>query len=311
MNIFAGSGISGGKDGPKDDAEFIHPSGLTISPDGTYMLVCDAVGHCIRSIDLKSGQVTTLVGHNHDAKIIDGPLSEASLKRPIKCVFSMDGKYIFVACKYCIRLICMETRELTTLIGDNNRFKMDATCKIDLGRTTNCTLSPDGKNLYICDVFNHCIYDYCIETQKCIVFAGVKWKKGLLNSYKTCSLFEFPFSCEFTRDGKDLIVCDGGNKCIRSINMKSQKVSFVRACFKNPKHCVLDPSRNSMLICNGRANSFSKICLDTYIISVVHALQVNVSSVNDLPYSVIFSPCGKFIFYSDTRQHCICCVKIY
>ena len=54
----AGTGSSGLVDGAGDSAQFNHPRGVAMSPDGTYALVADENNHVIRAVGTAATPVT-------------------------------------------------------------------------------------------------------------------------------------------------------------------------------------------------------------------------------------------------------------
>ncbi|MEO7112185.1 MAG: hypothetical protein ABI183_17200, partial [Polyangiaceae bacterium] len=80
--LFAGDGHERRQDGTGEDASFAQPSGL--ATDGTRLFVADSETSSIRSIDLKSAEVKTVVGK--DLFVfgdVDGAAKDVRLKHPI------------------------------------------------------------------------------------------------------------------------------------------------------------------------------------------------------------------------------------
>ncbi len=60
-NVY-GRGKPGYADGPALEALFDSPQGMALSPDGKYLYVADTNNHAIRSIELATGEVGTILG---------------------------------------------------------------------------------------------------------------------------------------------------------------------------------------------------------------------------------------------------------
>ncbi|TFJ82239.1 hypothetical protein NSK_006359 [Nannochloropsis salina CCMP1776] len=60
VSRLAGSGKRGYRDGAGADAEFDEPRGLCVDGKGRQAFVCDSNNHCIRTVDLRTGEVGTL-----------------------------------------------------------------------------------------------------------------------------------------------------------------------------------------------------------------------------------------------------------
>lgn len=57
-----GDGKAGFADGASSEAEFRQPQGLALSADGDTLYVADTRNHAVRSVDLATGEVTTIAG---------------------------------------------------------------------------------------------------------------------------------------------------------------------------------------------------------------------------------------------------------
>jgi len=64
-----GSGEAGLEDGPADEAQFDQPQGLELSADGATLYVADTRNHALRTVDLASGEVTTIAGTGERATL--------------------------------------------------------------------------------------------------------------------------------------------------------------------------------------------------------------------------------------------------
>uniref|UniRef100_I2CRU4 Nhl repeat containing 2 n=1 Tax=Nannochloropsis gaditana (strain CCMP526) TaxID=1093141 RepID=I2CRU4_NANGC len=60
VSRLAGSGKRGYRDGAGAEAEFDEPRGLCVDGKGGQAFVCDSNNHCIRTVDLRTGEVGTL-----------------------------------------------------------------------------------------------------------------------------------------------------------------------------------------------------------------------------------------------------------
>ncbi len=96
IRLLAGSGALAVSDGPGASAAFAEPVSLAAVQQAIY--VCDGAGSAIRSVNARSGQVTTLVGEdvwNHgDA---DGARIEARLQNPQAIALDPDAPVLWIA----------------------------------------------------------------------------------------------------------------------------------------------------------------------------------------------------------------------
>lgn len=96
IQLLAGSGALGVTDGKGAKAAFAEPVGLASVQQVLY--VCDGVGSAIRSINTRSGQVTTLLGEDawHHGQA-DGVRTQALLQQPQAVALDPDAPVLWIA----------------------------------------------------------------------------------------------------------------------------------------------------------------------------------------------------------------------
>ncbi len=163
---FAGSGYENIVDGNRMQAQLAQPSGLSIFGDTLYF--ADSETSSIREIDLRSGNVKTLVGHGLFAfGHKDGHLDEALFQHPLGLCATPNK--IFVADTYnsALRVIDLEDNKVSTLIGKQG---ISGICRIDdpkcdsLGLYEPSDVKFYQNLLYISDTNNHLIRIYDLKT---------------------------------------------------------------------------------------------------------------------------------------------------
>lgn len=111
---FAGSGREALTDGSLDEAAFNQPSGL--ASRGGVLYVADAEASAIRSVDLKTGIVRTVLGRGlFDFGDVDGPMDDALLQH---CVgLEVIGHDIYIADTYNgkVKVLDLERKRVRTL----------------------------------------------------------------------------------------------------------------------------------------------------------------------------------------------------
>jgi sugar lactone lactonase YvrE len=81
---FAGTGREALVDGPRTEACFAQPSGLSLDVAGRRLFVADSETSAVRAIDLATGAVTTLLGAGlFEFGDVDGPAETARLQHPL------------------------------------------------------------------------------------------------------------------------------------------------------------------------------------------------------------------------------------
>ncbi len=116
LKLLAGSGVLGLVDGEGESAAFVAPSSLAIVQQILY--VCDESASAVRSVHLRSRQVTTLLGQDPwSFGKIDGSRSDALLQQPQ--ALALDGTtpvlWIADSGNDCLRTLRLGGGELTTV----------------------------------------------------------------------------------------------------------------------------------------------------------------------------------------------------
>ena len=150
---FAGTGREGLVDGPNDRAWFAQSSGLAFLNGHLY--VADSEVSAVRDVDLKAGQVTTLVGE--DLFVfgdLDGKADVVRLQHPLG-ITGRDG-ILFVADSYNNKVKRLDPgrRAVTTWLGSGVAGRADGPAALAAFREPGGVCAGvDG--LYIADTNNH------------------------------------------------------------------------------------------------------------------------------------------------------------
>lgn len=156
---FAGSGREDITDGALAQAAFSQPSGLSSSGDSLY--VADAEDSAVRRIDLRAGQVETLVGTGlFDFGDRDGDFRNARIQHVLG-VAVLDENRLLIADTYNHKLkqLDLKTRTITTLAGSGKPGG-----GANLNEPGGLAII-DGKTL-LADTNNHRIMEYDLKTGK-------------------------------------------------------------------------------------------------------------------------------------------------
>src|SRR5690349_20963241 len=103
MVVAAGS-TKGFQDGDTNKAKFLKPEGMCYGNGLLY--ICDALGHAIRVLDMKTKRVSTLGcrGETGDKVFADGAFGTAKLATPWSVCMDNTGKALIVADRGCGRI---------------------------------------------------------------------------------------------------------------------------------------------------------------------------------------------------------------
>lgn len=154
VSVFAGTGREARHDGPRTEAAFAQPSGLT--SDGRALYVADSESNIIRRIDLASGEVRTLVGGDlFEFGDRDGNGDEVRLQHPLGIV--SDGNKLLVADTYNhkIKQLDPQARSVKTFAGTGKPGQADSAQGAAFYEPGG--LSIAGGKLYVADTNNHAV----------------------------------------------------------------------------------------------------------------------------------------------------------
>jgi sugar lactone lactonase YvrE len=179
VSTLAGTGAPGfsGDGGPANRAELRQPHSIAIDANG-QLLVCDIGNHRIRSIDMKTGTISTLAGTGERSKTPDdGPIAGSALNGPRSIdtddrgtayLVLREGNALFALDQRTSRLRRLGGTGATGFTGDGGRAST-ATFNGPKG----IAWSPDG-SLYIVDTENHAIrrVDLAIGTIETVLGTG-------------------------------------------------------------------------------------------------------------------------------------------
>lgn len=117
--VLAGNGSAGYADGTGAATRFNSPHGLALSADRTTLYVADTGNDVIRSINVATGQVTTLAGQAGTAQSVDGSGGGAAFCHPWGLDVDPGNAHLYITdnCSDKIRRMTLSGAGVTTLAG--------------------------------------------------------------------------------------------------------------------------------------------------------------------------------------------------
>jgi hypothetical protein len=177
ISTYAGTSEAGysGDGGPAAQARFNQPFLCATDPQGG-LFIADALNHCIRHIDGKTGICTTVVGTGKKGYSGDGGSArQATLNEPYAVVLDkQQNLYIVDRLNAVIRRVDGKTGIITTLAGTGTKgFSGDGgpAAKAQLREPNDCILD-DHDGLLVADVADWRIRRIDLKTGIITTFAG-------------------------------------------------------------------------------------------------------------------------------------------
>jgi WD40 repeat protein len=236
----AGTCVTKGyKNGLAKDALFDGVNGLVFSLNCKTLFVCDSFNNVIRSIDVKTGDVSTFVGQYKVNECIDGKL-DACFECPRYLKLSPDGNYLYVSDWNKIRQVCLKTRQVNTL------HVCSKYCK-------DFILFPDGKHMLIC-------------TEDELV-------KIRISDGKRHVLGEGALSIVFSKDKTLLFVIEDDFKSLIIFNLATNRIIHEKLLTFKPWRISLSPCGRYLLISDWSDSKIHILDISNYYINVQQFIQ--------------------------------------
>jgi len=243
-------------DGVGTNAGFNKPIGIGVSPDGSTLFVADCGNNLIRTIDVESAGVRTLVGctkcvtadsDGHSSSYRDGVGTNALLSYPsgfgylnqdyytVGLVTSHDGGTLYFTDvgNNRLRKVDLATHSVSTIAGGAEADSRDGMNGIDgigtaanFDNPTGLVLSHSGDRLFVVDSYHERIRQVVLETMEVTTIAG----NGLDGSVDSRTVdavidggttFYLPSGVTISADGDTLYVVDFYNSKIRAVDVSS------------------------------------------------------------------------------------------
>ena len=213
-STLAGSGSAAYAEGAGASAAFNFPSGVTVTPDGSIVVVADRNNHRIRLIQLSSGTTSLLAGSGAQ-QTTDGVGASASFDTPSEVAVSPDGASVAVGEQgHGVRLIALQTGTVTTLASS---------------QIWGVTFSPDGANVFFVTRATggggqHEVRSVSMSDGTMVTVAG-SGAEGAADGVGNQASFKQPMGIETTPDGKYLIVAECGGGLLRAVELATFAVT--------------------------------------------------------------------------------------
>ncbi len=224
-----GSGIPGLLNGVATEAQFYNPQGMELV--GNTLYVADVDNHAIRSIDLESGQVDTVVGTGNQASRyppVAGVAPDVELNSPWDLALVGDDLYIAMAGSHQIWQLGLDDGVLEAVAGSGGEGTLNGPrAGAELAQPSGLALGPDNR-LYFADSESSSIRWVELDGNSPEVgsLAGgdrTLFQFGDLDGVGTGALLQHPLAV--VSDGELLYIADTYNSKIKRIDTSSGEVT--------------------------------------------------------------------------------------
>ncbi|MFQ6116299.1 MAG: hypothetical protein ACE5NG_19755, partial [bacterium] len=188
LEPFGGTGQEARVDGSRKEAVFAQPSGIT--GDGKFLYVADSEISCVRSINLETAEVRTVVGGNlFQFGDEDGKGDFVRLQHPLGVAFREGVVYLVDTYNHKIKRISPDTRDCKRWLGTRGPGVKDGTSPEFYEPSG---LAFTGDRLYIADTNNHKIRVVDLNTEEVSTLEIKGLEKFSRSSHAGLSLANLP-----------------------------------------------------------------------------------------------------------------------
>lgn len=137
-------------DGGPDEVRFDMPRGMALGPDG-IVYIADTQNHSIRSLDLDSGRVETVLGSGAKQYQLDGEAGpDEGLNSPWDLLYADDHLYIAMAGQHQVWRMDLATGRAEAWVGSRREALTDGPRRT-AGMNQPSGLTTDGTYIYVAD----------------------------------------------------------------------------------------------------------------------------------------------------------------
>ena len=320
VSTLAGSGDPDYRDS-NDPLSALFDEPTDVAVRGNNLYVADSGNHRIRTVNLITGEVTTLAGDGQ-AETIDGIGTAASFNTPAFIEIQGAHAYVSEEAGHVIRKINLNTANVTTLAGSGVAGSADGTgADAQFNEPLGMVIVDDS--LYVADASNYSIRKINLETTEVTTAAG-GMQQGDTDGVGTAAQFMDPIS--LASKGRYLYLTDAGAHKIKKIDRNTYDVTTIAgsdsgfadgattdALFAAP--AGIDISGNNLVISDYEDNRIRKLNLVDNEVSTVAGSGLAdfangpgaLASLNG-PAGLIIGPAGN-IYVADANNHRIRRIK--
>jgi DNA-binding beta-propeller fold protein YncE len=290
------------------------------------LYVIDSNNHCIRRVDISSGELSTVAGSEFG---ISGNRNGIGISQalcglfntPKGIVMNSTGTNLYISDtgNHRICKVVISTGEVTTLAGSTSGVSGTTNNTGTAARFNSpqgITMDSSEETLYVADTANHSIRKIVISTGVVTTFAGLSGTSGNTNNTGTSARFSSPQGITIDSTNANLYVADTANTRIRKIVISTAGVTTLAgsttgytddtgtsAKFKSPTTVNVDRAGTGLFVCDDEIPAIRKIVISTGVVSTFtggatagYRDGLLTDGLYGIPSSVSESPSGKLYF---------------
>lgn len=215
-----GSGGSGFIDGPMELAAFNRPHGLCIERDILY--VADTGNHAVRRIQLRGGDIDTVVGAGRPGTPAEGPVGDprmVALDQPRAVAVAAGSLYIASAGDNRIWRFDLGAPAIG-LVAGSGRLAVADGAKAEAAFAEPVSLAAVQQLVYVCDAAGSAIRSANVRSGQVGTLVGQDaWTHGKADGARAEALLQQPQAIALDPDSPVLWIADSGNDCLRALRL--------------------------------------------------------------------------------------------
>ena len=215
-----GTGRAGFLDGSAESASFNRPLRLSVQHGSLY--VADGGNHAIRRLDLRSGELVTLIGSGHPGAPVEGTVTEpraVPLDHPRAIALTDDT--LLIACSGDNRIweYDLGSRDLQLAAGSGELAVRDGTGE-EAAFAEPVALAAVRQLVYVCDGAGSAIRSLNVRNRQVTTLLGQdSWHHGHADGTRTEALLQHPQAIALDPGAPLLWIADSGNNALRTLRL--------------------------------------------------------------------------------------------
>ena len=224
-----GSGGAGFIDGPMELAAFNRPYGLAIERDTLY--VADVGNHAVRRIQLRGGDIDTVVGTGRPGTPDEGPVADpraVALDQPRAVSLAAGTLFIATAGDNRVWRFDLGAPALALVAGSGALAVVDGV-GAQAAFAEPASLASVQQAVYVCDAAGSAIRSANARSGSVATLVGQDaWSHGNTDGARSTARLQQPQAIALDPSSPVLWIADSGNDCLRALRLGGGELSTMQ-----------------------------------------------------------------------------------